>query len=287
MRRHLIASLTTVGLSVGLTVAAFAADLPRIDVPYSWTGFYVGASTGYGSSNRHVDATSSPISFDSGSIVGLPMMQSSAAAAAALDFNTRPKGFISGGQLGYNFQSGPFVWGVETDLSWANVKGSATQTGTAPFVPVPQFNADAVGTAEQKMNAFGTLRARMGLTPVDKLLVFGTGGLAYGHAEFNTNISEVLTPDIGIAFTNATGSASQWLAGWSAGAGLEYALAPRWSVKAEYLHYDLGSLSYNRTIVSSDTRASPPTLTLSAVGVSSSADFKGNIVRAGINYKLN
>jgi outer membrane immunogenic protein len=286
MHRVVIASLAAASLGVGLTAAASAGDLgrPAPAVPYSWTGFYAGLSAGHGWSNGDVDVGTNPIAFDTG-VGGSRTIMNASAAAVPPDFNTMPKGSIAGGQLGYNFQSGLFVWGVETDLSWADVKGTATQTGTAPTDVAP-FVINAAGTAEQKMDAFGTLRARLGFTPVDKLLVFGTGGLAYGHIESNTNLSAVISPTIaGVVFADAVDSASAWHAGWTLGGGLEYAFAARWTAKAEYLHYDLGTLSYNTTLLGSTTpSAFPP---ISVVGVASSAEFKGHIVRAGINYNFN
>jgi outer membrane immunogenic protein len=121
------------------------------------------------------------------------------------------------------------------------------------------------------------LRARLGFTPIDRLLIYGTGGLAYGEVESNTNFAEATTSNVN--FNNAFGSASSWRAGWTAGAGAEFAFARHWSAKIEYLYYDLGDLNYNSTLTSSN--ATPTT-----IGITSTADFKGNIVRAGINYRF-
>lgn len=279
MHRGVVMSVAAVGLSVGLTAAASAADLSRpapvytkapLAVPFSWTGFYAGVSAGYGWSADDVDTTSTSISNPSAGATAN-------AAAAALDFNTKPNGFLGGGTLGYNLQSGQFVWGVETDLSWADIKGTNSQGTSVPIVGFPGDFVNSAGIAEQKTDAFGTLRARLGFTPVERLLIYGTGGLAYGHIESNTNIAE--TTNVGATFSNAIGSASSWRAGWTAGAGLEYAFAPHWSAKAEYLYYDLGTLTYDSTLTCTSAVCGPLT-----VGVSSSADFKGNIVRGGINY---
>ena len=296
MHRFVVASLAAaalnIGLTVGLTAAASAADLSRpapapiytkapMIAPYSWTGFYAGVQAGYGWTNGDVDTASTSIVSDPDTTSFRVATANAGAAAAALDFNTKPKGFLGGGTLGYNFQNGHFVWGVETDLSWADIKGTATAAAIAPIVDSSRV-LNSSGTAEQKIDAFGTLRARLGFLPTDKLLIFGTGGLAYGHVESHTNIAEAI-PNTLLAVTNAIGSASAWRAGWTAGAGLEYAFAPRWSAKAEYLYYDLGTLNYNSTLVGT-VPGSPPFAT---VGVASSAEFKGSIVRGGINYKFN
>jgi len=291
---RLVAASLAVGLSVGLATATSAADLGRpapapvytkapVIAPYSWTGFYAGVQAGYGWNSGDVDTAGTAIASDPGAGAAGVAIVNASAAAAGLDFNTNPKGFLGGGTLGYNFQNGQFVWGAETDLSWADVKGTATAGGTAALVGFPPFVINSSATAEEKMDAFGTLRARLGFLPTDKLLVFGTGGLAYGHVESNTNIAEALSPPAaGIAFANAVGSASSWRAGWTAGAGVEYAFAPRWTAKVEYLYYDLGSISYNSTVAGS----APGSPALSTASVASSAEFKGNIVRGGINYKI-
>jgi outer membrane immunogenic protein len=293
MHRFVVASLAGAGLSVSIGGAATAADLSPAPapiytkapepVPYSWTGLYGGVQAGYGWSGDDVNTVGGPISFyDPGATAAASATMNASAAAATMDYITSPKGFVGGGTLGYNVQYGQFVWGVETDLSWADVKGTVTAGGTAPLVGFP-YVVNSSGTVEQKMDAFGTLRVRLGFLPTDKLLIFGTGGLAYGHLESNTNIAEALAPVVpGFSMSNAIGSASSWQVGWTAGAGLEYAFAPHWTAKAEYLYYDLGSISYNSgTIVGS----LPPSLpAISTAGFSSSADFKGNIVRGGLNY---
>jgi outer membrane immunogenic protein len=284
-----VASFAAAGLGLAFGASAFAADLGRpgpapiytkapLAVPFNWTGFYAGAQAGYGWSNGDVDVAPTSTT----TIIGItgPTVSGMAAAVPG-DFPTSAKGFIGGGTLGYNVQTGQFVWGVETDLSWADIKGTNSQTGVGTITGAP-FVIAATGTAEEKLDAFGTLRARLGFTPVERLLVYGTGGLAYGHVESNTNISETIVPPVvGLGFSNAIGSASSWRAGWTAGAGVEYAFAPHWSAKAEYLYYDLGSISYNSTLT-----GTVPMATFGTVGMASSADFKGNIVRGGINYKF-
>src|SRR4029077_6535377 len=117
----------------------------------------------------------------------------------------------------------------------------------APFGgPGVPLSVMTLATAEQKLDSFGTLRARLGFVPWDsRLLVYGTGGLAYGHVESSAAYAQT-----GCLFfvcgspTGAAGSASTERVGWTAGGGFEYALAQHWSVKAEYLYYDLGTMSY-------------------------------------------
>jgi outer membrane immunogenic protein len=286
MKNLLLASVAAAVLGLASGTPAFTADLSRKapapiytkapPLPFSWSGFYAGVSAGYGWSTDDVDTTTP-------ALAPPPPINAALSSVPNLHFDTDPKGFLGGGTLGYNYQTGRFVLGVETDLSWANIKGTNTQGVTVGFGGAGN-TVTSSGTAEQKMDAFGTLRARLGFTPIDKLLVFGTGGLAYGHLESNTNIGGTVTNPPPI-LSNAIGSASAWRAGWTAGAGVEYAFAPRWSAKAEYLYYDLGDLHYDSTLLcSAGGQCRNPPIT---IGISSTADFKGNIVRAGINYRFN
>src|SRR5262249_697391 len=137
-------------------------------------------------------------------------------------------------------------------------------------------------TAQQRLDYLGTIRGRIGFAPVPTLMLYATGGLAYGHTASSTTVSDV---PHGFAMTPASGSASQGLTGWTLGGGFESALAAHWSLKAEYLYYDLGHMSY---------ALSPSTATDSAkvnlygiINTTVNADFRGNIVRVGLNYNFN
>jgi outer membrane immunogenic protein len=264
------------------TASASAADLPRkaplIAPAPTWNGLYAGVQGGYGGSIADVDLSDSFTGLGNTAFVG------AVASAVPTDFATNAKGFLGGLTLGYNVQTGQFVWGVETDLSWADIKGANTQSGFATFSSVGDFIFPSTGTVDEKLDALGTLRGRLGFAPDPRLLIYGTGGLAYGHVESNTNISLPIlhTPGPSVfSASNAIGSASQFRIGWTAGAGAEFAFDPRWSVKAEYLYYDLGTMTYGSTSTVTDAG-----LPFGSIGVTSSAEFKGSIVRAGINYKF-
>jgi outer membrane immunogenic protein len=221
--------------------AASAADMAVKAMPYiasppafSWTGFYIGGNAGYGWSNANFTLAS----------VGTrvpPFPQEDVDASANATpriLNTNPHGFIGGGQFGYNYQTNRLVWGIEADFSFADIKGSDTKNGTAAVVSAPLSLAHITAIGEQKLNYFGTVRGRLGFTPIDSVLLYATGGLAYGQVESNINTSDVGAP---IITGPASGSASATRTGWTAGGGIETALAfaPRWSLKAEYLYYDL------------------------------------------------
>jgi outer membrane immunogenic protein len=291
MRKLLLSS--TVFVALGVAGSAIAADLPvytKAPPPYvpdfSWTGFYAGVNAGYGWSTDGV--TTSSIGSTTGTSNFLArLIAATNTAAVPTSFKNDPNGFLGGVQAGYNWQvNRQWVFGVETDFQGADIKGSDTRQGAATGFVVPPFlplSVSTLATSEQKIDSLGTLRARLGFIPWDShLLVYATGGLAYGHVESSTSYSQMgCLMFICRSPTGAAGSASGEQVGWSAGGGLEYAFARNWSLKTEYLHYDLGSVSY---------ALSPSTFTFgthSAItNTTATAKFTGDIVRAGVNYRF-
>jgi outer membrane immunogenic protein len=254
--------------------AASAADLPArtytkapamtAGPSYDWTGFYIGGHAGYSWMN-----TTDTLSPASAAAVGFFTPPPIIAPAVPLD----PKGFIGGGQVGYNWQISPmWVVGLETDLSWSNVNQTSSLPGPG--------DSSRIVTAYEKLDWFGTFRGRVGVTPVDRVLVYATGGLAYGHAGLSTALTRVaagvntcVLPGGG-GNNCQSGSQSETKVGWTAGGGIEWAFTGNWTLKGEYLYYDLGSISH--TMI--DVRF--PAI------FNASAEVRGNIVRAGLNYRF-
>jgi outer membrane immunogenic protein len=188
--------LTGIAAAVLLTapLAAQAADLakPRYEAPpayeapsyASWTGFYVGINGGYGFGTS--DWNTPAVSVD-------------------------PQGGLVGGTIGYNYQTGSWVWGLEGDFDWADIKGDTTC---------------GLGTCETKSDWFATARLRVGYGGSGNWLPYITGGAAFADVKATNSL---LT------------SASKNMFGWTVGAGVEYAMVTNWSVKVEYLYADLGS----------------------------------------------
>jgi outer membrane immunogenic protein len=174
--------------------AAHAADLvrpfkaPPMAVPAyaNWSGAYVGVNVGYGFGK---------------SDWAFPAVSPS------------PKGALAGVTLGYNYQTGVWVWGLEGDWDWSGVKGDADCT------------AFGLGTCTTKNDWLATARARLGYAGWNNWLPYITGGVAFGDIKAST----------------ALGDASKTKVGWAAGAGIEYAMMANWSLKAEYLYADLGT----------------------------------------------
>jgi len=225
-------------LSADLAVKAPPLKAP-IAAPYSWTGWYIGANAGYGVGQGQ-GAFASNLGFET--------------------FNAMPAGGFGGGQLGFNYQINSFiVLGAETDIQGAGI----SDTRTCLLHCIPGSSA----LIDQKLNWFGTTRARIGLAN-GPVLTYVTGGAAYGGTETG------VTTTLGGATTSSTVSATK--SGWTWGTGVEAALGGNWTAKAEYLYIDLGSSSASTTIAAAGIAAP-------FVGT---FDVKNReqIFRGGVNY---
>ena len=225
--------------------SAWAADPAA--ATYNWTGFYAGLNTGFAKDAGGYSITSSPSGiYDTGDFADLA--------------------FIFGGQVGYNFQCGCFVYGLETDFNY-NGTDESSYVNRALSSPL---TGNFVHTVTQQIDYFGTLRGRFGYTLSDRCLIYATGGLAYGTVSSNSNVLFTSTLD------NYIGSSSGLQAGWTIGVGSEYALCGCWSIKLEYLYVDLGSKSYTYS----------PQPVYGPVTYTTSIDSAQNVFRVGLNYKF-
>jgi outer membrane immunogenic protein len=262
MRRFAAAFLAVALLGI-LPGRSGAAPLktPSASLPSSWTGFYIGANGGYGWSHQAVN------------IAGTPLFDAFVGPAIDPVIAANPKGFLGGLQAGYNYQFNSVLLGIESDLDWSDIEKKQTDNRT------PAAFAGSVFTTsgEQKLDMFGTLRGRLGWT-LDNWLVYATGGLAYGHANLSTvtgsTTADPFCSPLGF-FDCTAGSSSRMLAGSVWGAGAEWHFTSTWSAKVEYLYYNLGSISF--TSANALNPANP---------YHSSVDFRGDIVRVGLNYSF-
>jgi outer membrane immunogenic protein len=277
MHRLVVASLTAASLSVGLTAAASAADLGRpAPAPVytkapplpisSWTGFYAGGNVGYGwGQNTGTGYTS----FSDVPPGGLGGVAGFFAAGGNVLPGVNPKGVIGGGQIGYDWQVAP-VWvvGLVTDIQASGMKASGTGAASiGAFTGITESNS-------AKVDWFGTTRARAGFLANNNLLIYGTGGVAYGQVKDSTVLGD---PSSGGGPSSFAGSTSSTKTGWAAGAGIDYAFTPHWRLGAEYLHVDLGTISVT------ETQASGPVFTNT---FTSKAKFSDDIARLLLNYKF-
>jgi len=305
MRRMTRLFIAATVAMTNFSLAVQAADLrapvpPPVYVP-SWTGFYIGGSAGYGWSNSEVNPSGTTAFCNPVELGCLPnpplnanVLTNAQVAAIPPALATRPRGGLLGGQFGYNYQAGALVVGVETDISWTDIEGTDTRFGGPVAVfGFPGDTVTATATADQRLRYFGTVRGRLGWVPVQPLLAYVTGGLAYGQITSSTTVTETLSnPLLGFALscfctstTAALGTVSTTRTGWTLGGGLEYAFAQNWSLKGEYLYFNLGNVSYAAgTMTATDAIFGNVASTVAVA--SRTTDFTGNIVRFGVNYKF-
>lgn len=197
-----------------------------------------------------------------------------AVGSANANLSNSRAGFIGGLGAGYNWQMGSVVVGGEADISGiAGGRGSASRTGVASD---GLFSYASRVTASSGIDWLGTVRGRVGYLVTPTLLVFGTGGLAFGGVHSAVNIAGVGSgPNNDIWVGNFSRSTTK--VGWTAGGGAEWKFAHNWSAKLEYLYVDLGSVSYSVPVVGSNW-----------IGASNvKTKFDANLVRVGLNYSFN
>ncbi len=269
--------------------SAFAADLPSLKAPPIvvpppaplWTGAYFGANVGGIFDASSGVATSAGALFnDTANVAGLGSTTFGSAAAAAIANNASLSGagVIGGGQFGFNWQFNNFVAGLEADIQGTTLSATAKPFGSATE-PTTGSLVSGQSTLSKNLSYLGTVRARVGFLITPTLLVYGTGGLAYGGMTFTNGVFLLST---NAAFPIAAVSANYGDAhiGWTGGGGVEWMFMPNWSAKVEYLYYDLGSVSAANVLAA----PVPGGALLYGAAYRSSASFDGHIVRAGVNY---
>ena len=238
-----------------IAVAALAAQPAVAAPPQSWDGFYTGANVGGGWAwaRSNYDVTEAllldPSTSDSQGVSGV----------------------VGGFQLGYNWQTGNWVWGLEADFDFSSLRSNTVVSVPFGFIGVGAAGATTGAAAALNVTDrhsidlpwFGTVLGRVGFTPASNWLLYATGGLAYGAI----NETDTLTGPFFLI-----GSHSLLQAGWAAGAGVEWALSTNWSARLEYLYMDLGSFS--------DTAAS----TLASATIDSRLSV--NTVLVGFDYRF-
>ncbi|SRR5712691_1839800 len=238
MKKFLVAGIAAAAFC---GAPAFAADMPvkalaykTVDPGYNWTGFYIGIEGGWARFDSRVDAISGGAFLTTG-----PLHKS---------------GGIIGGTVGYNWQNGPWVAGVEGDLSWTDLRvTNNTAPNCAPGNP---------GThCTNKLDWLGTARVRGGYTVMNNTMIYATGGAAFGRVGSNLNFGGV-APPVGAIKTET---------GWTVGGGVESMINPHWTVKAEYLYVDLGKV---------------PTFLNGVALFNPDVKARVNVLRAGLNYKF-
>ncbi len=273
MLKKLLFAAATAALGLTFGQGASAADLPFKARPapppepvFSWTGFYVGAHGGAGwsttESSLNVGGLVAGLGFPGLSLT-LPM-----------DSHTS-NGFLAGGQLGYNWQMNRLVFGLEGDISWADINGNSACLVVLNCTTQVNWMADFTG--------------RIGVVPMDRLLVYAKGGVAFANVDYSFGNSAALVAGPFSAAGGITGTTNDTRVGALFGFGAEYAFMPNWSAKLEYNYMDFGSQNYNIA-----TRAS------GVVAITGGPTFAGGVsfnsplsvsqvihtMKVGVNYKF-
>ncbi|WP_375465452.1 outer membrane protein [uncultured Methylobacterium sp.] len=270
----------------GLTAVASAADLPRRAPPpvftpvpvFTWTGFYAGLESVYTFSDRQRITTIGNTAATRDNVANLRRPPVTSIEADGI-------GNIGGG-AGYNYQFTPgsgFVAGLAVNIDWTDIHKNRFVLGVgnavAPGIPNPS-------AFRQSLEYLGTVTGKLGYA-FDRFLVYGTGGFAFGEVQYDANF---YTPGLALQFA---GRYQDLETGYAYGGGIEYAIPTdsflnyfafakylglkydAVTIKAEYLHYDLGS----RNVV-----VGP--IIPSANSYTSRFRSEGSIVKAGFNYKF-
>jgi len=266
-------TLLIAALFASATAPALAADLPYKAPPpapvmipvVNWTGFYIGINGGYswGKAGRELSFFN-PLT----GIQIIPPVGSGATSDSNLN------GGVFGGQLGYNWQSGNWVFGFETDAQWTGQRGTASRLcgvlATAAGACLPGVALGTSAAVEQHLDWFGTFRGRAGVLVTPSTLLYVTGGAAYGSLNTDITVTSITPLGLPVSVTRS-GESSKF--GWTIGGGVEAMFGTNWSGKLEYLYMDLGT-------VESTTGIGTGVL----IGTNLSTRVTDSIFRAGINY---
>jgi outer membrane immunogenic protein len=270
MKKSLLGLATLGALVAGPAMAAdmgmpLKAPPAPVAPVFSWTGFYIGGNVG----GSWGDV---PENFIIPPAVGIPL-------GLGVTTKTHPDSIIGGVQLGYNYQINNIVLGVEADFDDRDGKSTFNCPVLSPTGCVAATASPSILTMTDEQSWLGTFRGRLGFA-WDHVLLYGTGGLAYGEVKHSLNETQLTAPG-GTPSAALIVSDSVVRTGWAAGGGIQYAFNDQWSIGVEYLHVDLGS----------DTLSTPaPSITIAGTPFSaSSATFhdRSDIVRATLDYRFN
>jgi outer membrane immunogenic protein len=266
MKKILLSSVAFLGLSAG----AFAADLPSRRAPapafaavpvFSWTGFYAGVNLGYGWGNGDDSRLVIP--------AGTPGFPAGATATFGDDEND---GVLGGAQIGYNFQTGMFVFGVEADIQAADMNGG---NGGVPVVVGAAPAGFVFATRNSGLDWFGTVRARAGVA-FDRALIYATGGFAFGGGDDNSCSGIFAAGVVGCGDDDTR-------TGWTLGGGVEWAFTHNLTFGLEGLFVSLDNDSNNNLFVGTTAAGAP---VFAATPVRGDDDHDFGLVRLKVNYKF-
>lgn len=218
MKKPLAAAVAICALSVVNSAGA----VPPV---YGWAGFYLGANGGGGWANQSSSLTGA------GTFGGAPVTTVGSGSASG-------SGGLAGGQIGFNYEFPiHIVLGVEADVDLAHIGASSSGCNTVTSFPFAGIILGC-GLSNNSLNDFGTIRGRLGYAWNNNVLVFGTGGWAWGNSSGNFSLTcltegaPVCPAPSPLPFTGGTASFSNTLSGRAAGGGVEWMFLPRWTFES-------------------------------------------------------
>jgi len=236
MKKFLLSGVVILSAST----VSLAADLvPPAPLAYDWTGGYIGLNAGAAWNNSSIDLTD---------------IRAAVPSALLSTIDGDQTAFTGGLEAGYNWQMDNLVLGLETDFNYLGFHTDESRTSEL-----------ATANFDMKANWFGTVRGRLGFA-ADKMLFYGTGGLAYG------NVNASGTIDYGGNVWSGSDSNVNW--GWTVGGGVEYAFDQNWILGAEYLYVDLGSADSHFSCAACPSN------------IDSNVKAAFSVVRAKLDYKF-
>ena len=267
--RSFLRGVATLVAGISASVA-YAADLPtRKDLPspapyavqaYNWSGVYLGLTAGYGWANAAQSYTIS-----SATLAAAPPIIPVIDASGSHDLGLR--GALLGAEAGYDWQGDDaFVYGVVADAQWSGLSGSQFNGGNVPNYP-PGYPYSIAQKFQPDFES--SLRFRVGVTPMDRLLLYATGGAAIAHFGYTSAYTDYWSENEGV-------SLNTYRPGWTVGLGVEYALTYNLSAKAEY--------RYSQYIAAKGEGSTTLTDGTTAYAAHSIGVMQENSVRLGLDY---
>lgn len=294
--RKMRARWKTLGFASAFAVCSFGANAQTFS--WNWTGFYVGADAGYISS-RSFSSTQAAVSAAPYFITATPSPGGSAFAtfnANAVD-TLSARGGEGGVHAGYNWQLKPLTVGLEIDYD--AFRANAVRDAT--FVLASNTAAGVTSTvisqlhSESNANWLFTVRPRVGWV-YGPLFGYITGGPAFTTITASTRYTDAFSVTTAgatpapVALSNGLVSTSQSKIGWAGGLGLEVAIAPRWTLRAEYMRVEFNGVAGVGRITNSGVTPAGLVTALGGLGtfnsVSLSGDYKSDLVRVGVSHKF-
>ena len=290
MNRNLVPAIGA--LACMLAGSAYAADMPVKAPPvavFTWAGCYGGVNAGWIGGRTWSDLQPYGLYLTAPGAAAPPNAAGTGAFpgdrfAVTNSYRTDDSSWEAGVQVGCQQQWGVVVGGFEADVQWSGISNGASALYAAiPSVSPGGFTiAPHVESVSNRLDWFSTYRGRLGFTPIQRLLLYGTAGIAVSHESSSTAVGFGTFP-VNPVYNLAThfGSAQATKVGAVAGVGGEYAFWNNWSVKAEVLYFWYSGLSYTSPLFF----PTPPAVALGYSWLTNVNSHEA-IARVGLNYRF-